>query len=301
MAVPFPYAGEVCALLAPLCWSVAILLYRRSTDLASPMAMTLFKNCFAVLLLTVTLVGLGQGLPTDRSALDWLRLAVSGVLGLAVADMALFEALRRIGAARIALVDTIYAPTVVALSVVFLDEALTVGLVAGGALVVAGVAVANARPDERPDADGGSPLVGTLFGLVAIGGNAVGVILAKPVLEGSDLVEVTLTRLVAGVLGQLAFVAVRGGAADAFGAMRPSRVWWTLAPAAFVGTYLSLLFWLGGFKWANASVAAVLNQMATVYVLVLAWVFLGETLTTRQVTGGVLAIGGALFVVLSLS
>lgn len=294
--MPFPYAGEVCALLAPLCWSIAILFYRRSSDLASPMAITLFKNSFAVALLALTMAVMGEGIPLDRSAADWLRLVVSGVLGLAVADMALFEALRRIGAARIAVVDTIYAPTVVALSVLFLDEVLTVGFLAGGALVVAGVGIANLRAEETTDR---APFVGTMFGLVAITGTAVGVILAKPVLERSGLVEVTLTRLVAGVLGQLAFVAVRGGAAEAFSAMRPSPVWWTLVPAAFTGTYLSLVFWLGGFKWADASVAAVLNQMATVYVLVLARAVLGETLTRRQVAGAAVAAAGALVVVLS--
>jgi drug/metabolite transporter (DMT)-like permease len=297
--VPFPYAGEVCALLAPLCWSVAILFYRRSSAHASPMAMTLFKNSFAVALLALTMLVLGQGIPLDRSAADWLRLVVSGVLGLAVADMALFEALRRIGAARVAVVDTIYAPTVVALSVLFLDERLALGFLLGGGLVVAGVGIANSRVDARADDDGGSPVVGTLFGLVAISGTAVGVILAKPALERSGLIEVTFTRLVAGVLGQLAFVAVRGGAAEAFRAMRPSRVWWSLVPGAFLGTYLSLVLWLGGFKWANASVAAVLNQMATVYVLVLARVVLGETLTRRQVAGAGVAALGALVVVLS--
>jgi drug/metabolite transporter (DMT)-like permease len=295
--VPFPYAGEACALLAPLCWSIAILFYRRSSELASPMAMTLFKNSFAVVLLAFTLLALGEGLPRDRSLPDWLRLVVSGVLGLAVADMCLFEALRRIGAARFAVVDTVYAPTVVTLSVLLLGEELSVGLVLGGALVVTGVAVANSRLDQRVDADGGSPVVGLLFGLGAIFGTAVGVILAKPVLERSGLVEVTFTRLVAGVLGQLAFVAVRGGAAEAFQAMRPSKVWWTLVPASVLGTTLSLLFWLGGFKWANASVAAVLNQLATVYLLVLARVFLGETLTRRQVGGAAIAVGGAAVVV----
>ena len=297
--MPFPYAGEVCALLAPLCWSIAILFYRRSSELASPMAMTLFKNSLAVGLLVLTMLALGERFPTDRSAADWLRLVVSGILGLAVADMCLFEALRRIGAARIAVVDTVYAPTVVILSVLFLGEELTLGLLFGGALVLVGVTVANSRVDSRVDADGGSPLVGTLFGLAAIIGTAVGVILAKPVLERSGLIEVTLTRLVAGVLGQLLFVAVRGGAADAFRAMRPSPVWWTLVPAAVIGTYLSLVFWLGGFKWANASVAAVLNQMATVYVLVLARIVLGETLTRRQAAGAVIAAAGALFVVVS--
>jgi drug/metabolite transporter (DMT)-like permease len=41
----------------------------------------------------------------------------------------------------------------------------------------------------------------------------------------------------------------------------------------------------------------VLNQMATVYMLVLARVFLGERLRRRQVAGALVAAGGALWIV----
>ena len=46
------------------------------------------------------------------------------------------------------------------------------------------------------------------------------------------------------------------------------------------------------FKWADASVAAVLNQMATVFTPLLAWLVLREPLTRRRVLGiGVALIG----------
>ena len=60
-----------------------------------------------------------------------------------------------------------------------------------------------------------------------------------------------------------------------------------------------MMLWLGGYKWADASVAAVLNQMATVYMMLLAWLVLGERLAPRQVLGGLLAAGGALWIVRS--
>ena len=59
------------------------------------------------------------------------------------------------------------------------------------------------------------------------------------------------------------------------------------------------MLWLGGFKWGQAAVASVLNQMATVYMLVLARVFLGERLRKRQVVGAIVAAGGALWIVWS--
>jgi drug/metabolite transporter (DMT)-like permease len=291
-----PYLGEFCALVAPLCWSVAIVFYRRSSVAAPAQSMTLFKNTLATLLLLATMAAAGISFPTDRSAFDWARLAASGILGLAVGDTLLFLALARIGAARVAIVDTVYAPAVVGLSFLFLGDTLGLAFLAGAAMVLGGVLIANRRQDSGTTVDATR---GTLFGLGAIAATSIGVILSKPVLESSDLVEVTCTRIGFGVLAQAAWVTLTRDR-DAWVAFRPSSgVWPTLVPATLVGTYLSLLFWMGGFKWAPASVAAVLNQLATVYILVLARVVLKERVAAHQVGGGLLAAAGALVVVLS--
>ena len=43
---------------------------------------------------------------------------------------------------------------------------------------------------------------------------------------------------------------------DGFELHRPSAVWRTLVPASVLGSYVSMLLWIGGFKWADASVAS---------------------------------------------
>jgi drug/metabolite transporter (DMT)-like permease len=290
-----PTKGVACALLAPLAWAVAVILFKRS-DRATPASLNLFKNAFGFVLLSITLAAWGIGLPADRPVSDWLRLAVSGLLGLAIADTLLFAALARIDAARLAVVDTLYAPTVVLLSVILLGERPTQYFAIGASAVVAGIAIATIRigsPSAR-----GRLWTGMLFGAGAIAGTALGVVIAKPVLERSDLLEVTWTRLCVGLIGQVAWIAARGQLAEARGAFVPSALWRTLVPAAFMGTYVSLILWLGGYKWADASVAAVLNQLATVYVLILARAVLGETLRPAQVAGTLLAAAGAVWVVL---
>ncbi len=291
--MPFPFAGEICALLAPLCWSVAVVLFKRS-DAASPMALNLFKNTVAILLLTVTLFAFGIGIPEDRSAWDWARLALSGVLGLSVGDTLIFAALQRVGAGRFALIDTTYAPVIVACSMIFLHEPAGPGFVVGAILVVIGVTVASVEPKSlKVEGDEPFPWAGVLLGFLGIVAMALGVILSKPVLEASSLVEVTWSRMVAGVAGQAVWLTVRGGWRGTLPVFRPSRLWKTMVPAAVIGSYVSMLLWVGGFKWAPASVAAVLNQMSTVYILAMAWLVLKEKLEIRQVVGALLAAVGA--------
>lgn len=297
----WPTLGVTCALIAPMCWSVALILYRRTP--VSPMGMSVFKNALAIVLLTVTMLATGTGLPSDRPIGDWVRLAVSGILGLAVADTLIFAALHRIGAAKVALVDMVYAPLVMALSVAFLGERLGPWPLVGAAGVLAGVGLATVDPRQlasgrvraRGALDSGVGY-GLLLAFAGICGTAFGVILTKPVLDHSDLVEVVWTRLVAGTAAQVAWAWARGELAPVAIAFRPGPAWRTLVPAAVLGTYLSLLFWLGGFKWADASIAAVLNQLGSVYTLLLARFALGETLAPRQVVGGAIAVVGAVIV-----
>ena len=293
-----PQLGVICALVAPLCWAVGVILFRQSTA-GRPIALNFFKNMLALGMLTVTMLATGTSIPLDRSPTDWLRLAVSGILGLALADTFLFAALARLGAARLAIIDLVYAPIVIVLSWLFLGERLQPAYFFGAAIVLTGVGIASIDRDALARDPRTSPLAGYLYGLGTICGTALGVVIAKPVLEGSDLIEVTWTRLLVGVLAQTIGITAMSGWADVVPVFRRSPLWRTLVPATIVGTYFSLMFWLGGFKWGPASVAAVLNQMATVYILVLARVVLHEAIPFRRLLGAGIAIVGAVAIVLS--
>ena len=290
--------GEACALGAAFCWSVSLILFK-SSDEVSPMAMNLFKNLVAIALLAVTLVFLGHGLDLERSGSDWARLAVSGVLGIAVADTLIFIALQRLGAGLLAVVDTAYAPTMVSLSVLALGERPGGAFAVGGLLVLAGVLLAILEKPSGPPRPRGELASGIATGLVGILVMGFGVMLAKPVVERGHLVEVSLVRLVAGAASQLAWVAVFPAQRGALAVLKPGPAWRRLGPAAFLSAYLSMLLWLGGFKWTTASRASVLNQMTTVLTIVLARIFLGETLTLRRAAGAVVAVAGALVILLA--
>jgi len=296
--------GESLALLAALTWSISVILFKRSESIP-PQGLNLFKNVAAIALLLLSLPLFGQGIDWQRPAADWWRLVVSGAVGIAIADTVVFMALRRLGPGRLAVVDCAYTPTIVVLSVIFLGERFGPGFFLGAVLVVGGVLLATidrgqssaARPRaeqiEPPRRHRGVALA--LFGMICM---AIGIVVAKPALERGMLVEVTLIRLVAGVAGQLLWMIAVPSQRKALSVFRPSAVWRTLIPASILGSYVSMLLWLGGFKWAEASVATVLNQMATVFTIVLARIFLGEKLTTRRAIGSAAAVAGVLLVLL---
>ena len=65
---------------------------------------------------------------------------------------------------------------------------------------------------------------------------------------------------------------------------------------AILGTYLSVIFWLAGYKYTLAGRAAIYNQLSTVFIIILARVFLKEPMTSKKIIGVSLAIFGAMIV-----
>ena len=292
--------GEALALSCALSWSCALVLFKRSESVP-PEAMNLFKNVVASLLLLATLPFEG-GIDWDRSAEDWWRLVLSGVLGIAIGDMLVFVALKRLGAGLLAVVECGYAPCVVLLSVLLLEESLTPSFLVGGGLVVAGLLIAT----RAGGGTGAGALATTLspsksgvwIAILALVLMAFGIVYAKPAFEGGGLIEVTLIRLLAGVAGQLLWTLPRPQGRRCLWVFRPSAVWRTLLPATVLGAYVSMILWIGGTKYTDASIAAVLNQTSVVFTLGLAWCYLGEKPGSRRLFGGGLALMGAVVVLI---
>ena len=67
---------------------------------------------------------------------------------------------------------------------------------------------------------------------------------------------------------------------------------------ALLGNLISMTLWVGAFKFTAVNSAAVLNQTNTVFVVVLASVFLKEAFTRRRLLATVLAVAGSLLVLL---
>jgi drug/metabolite transporter (DMT)-like permease len=288
------WAGDAMALACALAWAGAVTLFRK-LGAVEPAALNLFKNTVALVLLSVTMLASSVPFDTGRSPSDWAMLLGSGVLGLAIADTMFLAGLRRIDASIAAVCDCAYSPTVVLLSATFLGERLGGGLLLGGGLVVVGLFVVSSRSRPSTDDASASPNGVDLGGvLLATGGvvtTALGVVLAKPVLDRSSVLEATTLRLAAGTVSLFASQVAIGRAREALVLFRPQIGWRVAIPATLLGTYVSMLLWLGGMKYGTASRTALLNQMGAIFVLVLSR-FAGEVVPLRRWVGAGVAVLG---------
>jgi len=75
---------------------------------------------------------------------------------------------------------------------------------------------------------------------------------------------------------------------------RQPQPWGTVIGASFLAAYLALILWLAGYKLIDASVASVLNETNGAFIVLLAWLVLGEKISRRKLAGIGLTLGGVI-------
>lgn len=282
--------GEACSLLSALAWAIGVMLYRQLGATLPPLQLNFLKNGL-VLLMLLPAIPLLHGLAVPAFTGPQVLAALgSGLLGIGIADTLYFRALNELGAGRMGVIGNFYSPFVIVLSVAFLGERLLPVQVAGFVLVSLGVWLA-AWPRRGSAAPAAHRVRGFFLALLAVVLMAVSIVLVKRVLEAQPLLWVTGLRMLGALVG-MALIALWQGESRQLAPPTVGMPWAKLLLAAFVGQFLAMILWLAGYKYTLASVAAILNETASVFILLLAWAWLKEPLTRRALAGVGLTLAG---------
>jgi drug/metabolite transporter (DMT)-like permease len=287
--------GELYALGAALVWAFAVILFKRSGETMSPFALNLYRVGISLVVFLPLVALSGQPWLPDLPARDYLLLAASGILGIAVSDTFFHRALNRLGAGLTAIVDATYSPFIVVFAFVLLGERLSPWQLLGMLMVITAVMLASYH-HPRAHLPRRDLVTGVAYGLAAMGTVGLAIVIAKPALERSPVIWATTLRQVATFAVMLPAALLHPRRRRLLGVFKPAANWRFSLPGALLGSCLALLLWIGGMKYTQAGAAAILNQTSTIFVLILATVFLRERFTRVKVLAAGLAIGGILFV-----
>ena len=290
--------GEFFALACAFGWALAIILFRRVGDALPPFELNLFKNLLGFSLILPTLAVVEGFQLSAFSPQDIAITMLSGLLGIAVADTWYLRALSLMGASRTGIVSGLLSPFVILLSIMFLGESLRGWQLAGFALVMCGILLVTWRQNRR-EVDAAHLSKGVFYGIGAVFLMAVGIVMVKEILETRPFMMTAEIRLAGGAGGMLIYMALRGRyAAVKHNFMKPLP-WKLIIAGSFLGAYVSMMMWLAGYKLIPASEASVLNETANAWIVLLAWLMLGESIGYRKVTGIMLTSAGVIVMLLA--
>jgi len=289
------HLGEFMALSTAVTWAVAVVLFKKSGEIVHPVGLNLFKNVLATLLFLPTMWLWGEALLRPVPIGDYLLVLVSGALGIGIADTLFFKCLNTLGASLTAIIDCLYSPFTIGLSMLWLGESLSTWQLVGAILVVSAVLTVT-RGKNSHGGDRRTILLGVLWGVLSVAAMAVGIVMVKPLLDRSPLLWVTEVRLLGGVAVLLAVLLFHPSRRNIVRSIVSRQRWIYTLSGSFIGAYVSMILWLAGMKYTQVSVAAVLNQTNNVFIFILAALFLREKTTILRVIGIVLGVGGTILV-----
>ncbi|MDF1665511.1 MAG: DMT family transporter [Planctomycetota bacterium] len=320
-----PYLGESAALGAAVCWAMTAIAYSKAgRDLGSE-AVNGSRLLHAVFFLSSHMLISGVGpWPWEMDSYPLFMLSLSGLIGLALGDAALFHSYLIIGPRLGMLMMSLWPAVAAVLGFFVLGEKLSTGSIIGMTLTmgsVTWVALERRRKDEcepveevvsscpSPDdkealsEDGTSSrmrLFGFVCALVGVLGQAIGIVVAKVAMLGSaelglkpvDPLAATLTRMLVATIAIWAVILLRGKGGPIcrgllFGGRLKIMIFGSFV-GPFIGVWLSLV---AGLK-TELGIAGTLMATSPIWVIPLSIIFEKETVSIRAWVGAVVAFVG---------
>ncbi|MGB6221760.1 DMT family transporter [Haloferula sp.] len=289
--------GDFCAITSGFVWAISVILMRVSGFQIPPLPLNFFKSTVALACLALLHLALGENWWPELPEGAHLRIAISAIIGISLADTMIAAALNRLGASLQALADCLYSPVIITIGFIMFGETLNAWELIGGALVVSGVFVGAAMTAEikQPrDLWVGIALAAGAHVLMALG-----ILMVRDIYLEGPLVWITGYRFLIATIVILLWGIFRYRKAMPevlFAGFRRRDTWLTTIPMAFFGPFLATLLWVTGFKYLIAGRAAIYNQLSTVFIIIMAYFFLKEKFTVRKAIGTVLALLGSILV-----
>lgn len=292
------YIGEIAAIGAAIVWACATWIYGQFGHRFSAMQLNIIKGLIAsvMMLLVMPLIPMPE---FELSANHFWILAISGIIGIAIGDSAYFAALKRIGANKTLLLESLAPPLSGVLALMFLGAALTLQSWLGVVITTLAVTFVVFQPSNSVSGDSTNQAQwsGIGYGLVASVCQASGVVISHYALVAGDIPPLlgALIRLTIGVFAVMMiipFVENKPYSSikrDLWEMTKLDKLW--LLSAIFVGTFLALWLQQIALKNANPAIAQTLIATSPVFILVI-YALKGEKVSKQSLIGTLAAVGG---------
>lgn len=301
------------AFLCTILFSASVICGHRASNRIGPTEANFWRATAAGLFLGIWALYRGDAL--GGMALGWF--VASGALGIGVGDTAFFQALRQLGPTVTMLLVNCLQPTAgVLIEWLWLGTRLTPRQIFCGIVILAGVAIALA-PHEKRRIPRRNLIIGTLFCAVAAVTTAYAAVMSRKGYAISHIYDpmqdagtVTFQRVLGGIIpaGIVLIWAkqrqwqIQRRASGKVIAQVSSRKWretwrWVALNALF-GQTLGVACMQKALATTPTGIVLAIISVTPIVVVPFAWLFEGEKPTVRSLLGGIVAVSGAVGLIL---
>jgi drug/metabolite transporter (DMT)-like permease len=301
--------GVAAAFGTAFCWAMTALFFSAASRRIGQFHVNQIRLVQACVLLTLACLALGafSAAPLVQVGL----LLLSGLVGFALGDAALFLSLQIIGPRRGSLIMALAPGFAALLMVPLLGETLSWVGVAGMVVTITGVmwvVLERGQPGEIVGHAGWGVFWGVLGAMGQAGGlilskaglgmaNPTGLLNAAAGIDASSVQTVsplfgTLLRALAGTVVLVGYGIIIGRFRETLGKLKDRKALGQTTAGAIFGPFVGVTLSLAAVAWTNTAVAATVMAISPVLVIPIVRIVYKQAVSWRAVAGALVAFAG---------
>lgn len=294
------YIGEIAALLTAMCWVGSSVSFEYAGKKVGSLVLNLMRLVVSLVLITVLNFFITSGFQNLTITPEAFRaLMLSGLIGLVLGDLFLFQAYIEIGA-RISLLIMALAPPITALfSYFLLDEVLGFGQILGMLVTVLGIAIVILGKEK-----GKKKLVvrhsvkGILYAFLGAMGQAGGLILSKVGVKDLNPFVATEIRIFSGILGFILIITFFKSWPGFFQTFKLKSVMAGITVGSLFGPVVGVSLSLMAVKYTSTAIASTLMAITPILIIPVSVIFLKEKVKANEILGALVGVLGVAIIFL---
>ncbi|MFV8463443.1 DMT family transporter [Vibrio campbellii] len=286
---------EWLALAAAFLWAIASLMSVKPAQHLGSFAYSRWRmGCTAVIL--SSMAWFTGGWSTVETELI-TPMMLSGLIGIFIGDTALFACLNRMGPRQAGLLFSCHAVFSAILGYFLFSESMTSSELIGSALVFSGVLTAiffgrRGQANNQLEAIKGTVWIGVALGITAAICQALGGIIAKPVMQTSiDPVAASAIRMITAFVAHSAFRLTGAKLSRALNPMN-GQIFAITAVNGFLAMAVGMTLILYALQEGNVGMVALLSSTTPIMLLPILWLYTKQRPNAYAWIGAIVAVVG---------
>jgi drug/metabolite transporter (DMT)-like permease len=289
------YVGEIAAIITSLAFAVTSTFFTLAGRKVGAMVVNRLRLVAASLFLGLAhWLTIGIPWPLNAELDRWFWLGASGVVGLVIGDIFLFQAFVLVGP-RIAMLMMSLAPIIAAVNAwIFLGEHLTAWQILGILVTLIGIAWVVYEKNSDRSGRSESYLRGVLFGLGGAAGQGLGVVLAKKGLYGTfSPISANFIRMISAMIVIWVITILQKEFQSSFASIKENPdALKNILGGAFFGPFLGVSLSLFALQHTSIGVASTLVALPPIFLLPIDRYYFKERIGWGAVIGTAIAMVG---------